>query len=181
MALYRGTPSRPILDLHVQYAGRHLAPALLPTAQLAAQPTSNQSNNRMIQAPIVSPLGTLAEAVVLNGVQWLRLGVEVIGAVVVMIGVAKAATGFVRDISGSRGGAFTALRLTLARYLTLALEFQLGSDILSTAVSPTWTQIGMLAATAVIRTTLNFFLTRELREAGAAVAGEAEVKQRSTT
>ncbi len=130
-------------------------------------------------SPFVSPLGTFAEAAVQNGVQWLRLGVEIIGALVVTIGVVIAAIGFVRDITGSKGGAFTALRLTLGRYLTLALEFQLGSDILSTAVSPTWTQIGMLAATAVIRTTLNFFLTRELREAGASMEGEKKVEQRS--
>ncbi|MBV8465484.1 MAG: DUF1622 domain-containing protein, partial [Burkholderiales bacterium] len=35
---------------------------------------------------------------------------------------------------------------------------------LSTAVSPTWDQIGKLAAIAVIRTTLNYFLRRELEE-----------------
>lgn len=130
-------------------------------------------------APLASPLGTYAEETVINGVQWLRLGVEIVGAVVVTIGVVIAGIGFLRDLRAKQGGAFTPLRLTLGRYLSLALEFQLGSDILSTAVSPTWTQIGMLAATAVIRTTLNFFLTRELQEAGAAMAGEAKVEQRS--
>lgn len=133
----------------------------------------------MLITPIHSPLGTAAEETVINSVQWLRLLVEITGAAVVMVGVVMAAVGFARDITGSRGGAFTALRLTLGRYLTLALEFQLGSDILSTAVSPNFLQIGMLAATAVIRTTLNFFLTRELREADAAMAGEAKVERRS--
>src|SRR5258707_6488380 len=33
---------------------------------------------------------------------------------------------------------FTAVRLDLARYLVLALEFQLGADILTTAVAPSW-------------------------------------------
>jgi uncharacterized membrane protein len=59
---------------------------------------------------------------------------------------------------------FNETRLTLARYLALALELQLGADILSTAVSPSWDQIGKLAAIAVIRTALNYFLLRELRE-----------------
>lgn len=133
----------------------------------------------MIIAPLASPLGTLAETTILNAVQWLRLGVEIIGAIVVTVGVILAGIGFARDVRGQRGGDFTALRLTLGRYLTLALEFQLGSDILSTAVSPTWTQIGLLAVTAVIRTALNFFLTRELREAGASMAAEAKVEQRA--
>jgi hypothetical protein len=42
-----------------------------------------------------------------------------------------------------------------------------------TAVAPSWDQIGKLGAIAVIRTTLNFFLMRELREAGQMPAGEA--------
>ena len=52
----------------------------------------------------------------------------------------------------------------LLTYLALALEFQLGADILSTAVAPSWDQIGKLGAIAVIRTLLNYFLTREMRE-----------------
>jgi uncharacterized membrane protein len=55
-----------------------------------------------------------------------------------------------------------AIRLVLARYLALALEFQLGVDILSTAIAPSWQQIGKLGAIAVIRTGLNYFLSREM-------------------
>jgi uncharacterized membrane protein len=61
---------------------------------------------------------------------------------------------------------YTQMRLTLARYLALALEFQLGADILSTAIAPGWEQIGKLGAIAVIRTGLNYFLMREMREEG---------------
>lgn len=56
-------------------------------------------------------------------------------------------------------------RLTLGRSLALALEFLLGADILKTAVAPTWNDIGMLAAIAILRTALNYFLERELRNA----------------
>jgi uncharacterized membrane protein len=59
---------------------------------------------------------------------------------------------------------FTEIRLTLARYLGLALEFELGADILGTAVSPSWDQIGKLGAVAVIRTGLNFFLSMEMQQ-----------------
>lgn len=55
------------------------------------------------------------------------------------------------------------IRLSLGRSLALALEFLLGADILKTAVAPTWNEIGQLAAIAVLRTALNFFLDRELR------------------
>ena len=54
--------------------------------------------------------------------------------------------------------------LTLARWLALALELELAADILNTAVTPTWTDIGKLAAIATLRTALNYFLERELQQ-----------------
>lgn len=105
-----------------------------------------------------------AGSAVSAAVEWLRLGVDVVGALVIGLGVGLAAAGFVAA-TGRRSRDFTAIRLDLARYLALALEFQLGADILSTAVAPTWEQIGKLGAIAVIRTTLNYFLMRELVEA----------------
>ena len=54
------------------------------------------------------------------------------------------------------------VRLTMARWLALALEFELAADILNTAVTPTWSDIEKLAAIAAIRTALNYFLEREI-------------------
>jgi uncharacterized membrane protein len=102
------------------------------------------------------------EELVRAGVEWLRLGVEAISAGVIGVGVVVALVGLIRIgmSSGSRG--FIKVRLSFARYLTLALELQLAADILSTAISPSWDQIGKLAAIAVIRTALNYFLTKEI-------------------
>lgn len=47
--------------------------------------------------------------------------------------------------------------------LALGLEFQLASDVLTTAVAPTFVEIGKLAAIATIRTALNYFLAREIK------------------
>lgn len=49
-----------------------------------------------------------------------------------------------------------------ARWIILALEFALGADIARTAIAPTWDDIGQLAAIAVIRTVLNYFLERDM-------------------
>lgn len=54
-------------------------------------------------------------------------------------------------------------------WLLLGLEFELGADIIRTAITPSWTDIGQLGAIAVIRTFLNYFLTRDLEK----MAGEA--------
>ena len=51
-------------------------------------------------------------------------------------------------------------------WLLLGLEFELGADILRTAIAPTWTDIGKLGAIAVIRTFLNYFLQRDLETIG---------------
>jgi uncharacterized membrane protein len=106
------------------------------------------------------------ESAVVGGVQWLRLGIDAIGALVLGGGVAIAMTRLVAASSRGLPPDFTTVRLNLARYLALALELQLGADILSTAVAPSWDQIGKLGAIAAIRTILNFFLMRELQEAG---------------
>ena len=57
------------------------------------------------------------------------------------------------------------VRLRLGGWLALALEFELAADILRTAIAPTWNEIGQLAAIIVLRTTLNYFLQREIDKA----------------
>ena len=49
-----------------------------------------------------------------------------------------------------------------ASWIVLALEFALASDIVDSAITPSWNDIGQLAAIATIRTGLNFFLERDL-------------------
>lgn len=51
-----------------------------------------------------------------------------------------------------------------ARWIVLALEFALAADIVRTAIAPTWDDIGRLAAIAVIRTFLSYFLERDMEE-----------------
>ena len=111
---------------------------------------------------------TDAEEIALHAVLWLKLMFEILSAVVIGIGLLATLASWAHGISSHSKDVFSEIRLTLSRYLALALELQLGADILSTAVSPTWDQIGKLAAIAVIRTVLNYFLMHELREESAA-------------
>jgi len=118
-----------------------------------------------VQAWLPGPHPGLLEASIVNGVEWLRLIIETTGAVVIALGIVFAIQGFARALLSNRQSDFTTIRLTFARYLSLALEFQLGADILSTAIAPSWDQIGKLGAIAVIRTALNFFLQHEIHTA----------------
>lgn len=104
----------------------------------------------------------IVEPMIVSAVQWLRLGIEATGALVICIGVIAAVYQFILHFRDEQPSNFNRVRLTLGKYLALALEFQVGADILSTAIAPSWDQIGKLAAIATIRTLLNYFLTREL-------------------
>jgi uncharacterized membrane protein len=57
---------------------------------------------------------------------------------------------------------FNTVRLRFGLWLALALEFQLGADILSTTVAPTTQDLARLALIAIIRTFLNYFLSKEM-------------------
>ena len=66
---------------------------------------------------------------------------------------------------------FLQSRLKLGLSLSLALGFLVGADIIKTAVSPTWKEIGQLGAIVVIRIVLNFFLTRDVKQMGESIKG----------
>ena len=53
----------------------------------------------------------------------------------------------------------------LGVWLLLALEFELAADIVRTVIAPTWARLGQLAAIAVIRTFLNYFLEKDVERA----------------
>ena len=59
---------------------------------------------------------------------------------------------------------FIEIRLKFGLWLALALEFQLGADVLNTTIAPTTQALLRLAVIAVIRTFLNYFLHKEIEE-----------------
>lgn len=112
---------------------------------------------------------------------WLRAGVDALvilveaaGALVIVVGALLAIVRFVGVLPRRDADAFVPVRLTLGRFLALGLEFQLASDVLRTAIAPSFEELGKLAAVAAIRTALNFFLAREIREEQDVIAHEHE-------
>jgi uncharacterized membrane protein len=91
--------------------------------------------------------------------------VEAAGALIIFAGAVVAFARFLRVAFRREGlDPFARLRLDMGRFLVLGLEFQLAADILRTAVAPNFTELAQLAAIAAIRTALNFFLGREIKE-----------------
>jgi uncharacterized membrane protein len=93
-----------------------------------------------------------------------RNALEFLGALSIVVGALLTLWKVLRPMFAGEHVNVRHSRFQLSRYLTLALEFQLSSDVLGTALSPTWTAIGKLAAIGTIRTALNYVLTREMRE-----------------
>jgi uncharacterized membrane protein len=111
-----------------------------------------------------SPEQVGTEELITNLVLWLKLGVELVGILLIGIGVLVTSIRTAGVIWRPLLSTYGRTRVTLSRFLALGLEFQLAADIIGTAVAPSWTQIGKLAAIAVIRTGLNYFLAREIGE-----------------
>jgi uncharacterized membrane protein len=65
-----------------------------------------------------------------------------------------------RRVTGWRKELF----LRFGVWLLVGLQFALAADIVRSVIAPTWNEIGQLAAIAAIRTFLNYFLERDMRE-----------------
>ncbi|HPX49357.1 MAG: hypothetical protein BWZ01_00983 [Deltaproteobacteria bacterium ADurb.BinA179] len=104
------------------------------------------------------------EAILLQAALWIQIPIETAGVLIVAVGAFASMFRLLRFRIVPDPERFHRIRIFFARYLVLGLEFQLASDIIETAVSPGWEQIGRLAAIAVIRTFLNFFLVREMKD-----------------
>lgn len=89
----------------------------------------------------------------------LELALVVIVTLGAVVALARVARSFGRpDALRLRRDAW----VTFAGWLLLALEFALAADLVGTAISPTWDEIGQLAVIAVIRTFLGYFLERDI-------------------
>ena len=106
----------------------------------------------------------LPEALLREVVDMFVRVVEAAGALIIFLGAVVAIVQFLRVLPKRDPHEFVRVRLTLGRFLALGLEFQLASDVLRTAIAPSFEELGKLAAVATIRTALNFFLAREIKE-----------------
>ncbi len=92
------------------------------------------------------------------------LGCQMLAVFVICVGVLRCMIVYVRDALIGTGAhqAIQDSRMELGQAFSLGLGLLIGSSILNTAIAPSWNEIGQLAAIIAIRTTLNFFLLRDL-------------------
>jgi len=90
--------------------------------------------------------------------------VEVLAGFVIGVALLKFLYKYIKHLFTPNDGITNqTIRIHFGSALTVALEPLLAADILATAIAPTWDDIGKLASIAVLRTALNYFLERELK------------------
>ncbi len=100
-------------------------------------------------------------------VGYLAAGAEIAAALVIGAGILRSMSAYISALfsrSERRIDSTESIRLQLGRVLALGLEFTVAADILRTAVAPTRQDILNLGAIVLLRTLLNYFLEREIRE-----------------
>jgi uncharacterized membrane protein len=88
--------------------------------------------------------------------------VDAFAMAIILFGTVQAALGILTAYPDTHRTREVWLRY--ARWLVGGLTFQLAADIIETSITTQWDAVGRLAAIAVIRTFLNYFLERDLAE-----------------
>src|SRR5215203_2685913 len=92
-------------------------------------------------------------------------GVEIIGIVTLVLGLAAALVRAGQAFTGGQGGeeAYRVVRTVFGRSILLGLEFLVAADIIRTvAVEPSLENVGVLGLIVLIRTLLSFSLEVEI-------------------
>ena len=97
-------------------------------------------------------------------VRVVALAMEYIAVICIITGFGKTLFLLLKSKQVKYSPMYNRLKLTFGGWLALALEFQLAADIVKTTIAPTYENLIQLGAIAVIRTFLNYFLSKELHE-----------------
>lgn len=105
-------------------------------------------------------------AAVRGAIEWAALGIEMLGAVIIVAGVLRVAItrGTVRFLLKlDEPGAYESYKHQIGRSLLLGLEFLVAGDVVRTvALDPTLVNVAVLGLLVLVRTFLSWSLTVEI-------------------
>jgi len=91
-------------------------------------------------------------------IDWMALAIILFGTIQAFMGAVRLA------LAGPDKVHRRDVWMTFGRWLVAGLTFQLAADIIETSITEDWQSIGRIAAIAVVRTFLNYFLDRDMAE-----------------
>lgn len=101
--------------------------------------------------------------------EWIEFTVDIFGIGILVIGFVKGLFHFLKMEYDSMSGKDTfddvlALRSVIGWYIILSLDFLIISDIIHSVISPQFSELINLGIIVILRTSIGFFLGRELME-----------------
>jgi uncharacterized membrane protein len=130
---------------------------------------------------VVEPNGMALEHLLIPYIDYLTFGIHIAVGIIIGISVIIALVGIFRILllknrnrneilieeQDKHGGLrhailFENVRMRLARGLLLALDFEVGSDILKTVLDPSFAELAILSVIVGIRIALSWSLSKEL-------------------
>jgi uncharacterized membrane protein len=119
----------------------------------------------VLQGASPSLNGQSLEYLIRPYVGYLTFGIDIAAGIIIAISAASALLAFfkiLRKTPKEQTQDKETIRLRLARGLLLALDFEVGSDILKTILVPSANELSILAVVVGIRITLSWSLSKEI-------------------
>jgi uncharacterized membrane protein len=115
------------------------------------------------------------ETIAKNITLFISHAAEILAAVLIGFSLLKVFFLFITRLHPSRKKiSKEEIRVQFGGSVAVSLELLLGADVLATAIAPSWDAIGKLAAIAILRTALNYFLDKEIHQAKQVFAGKKD-------
>ncbi len=99
--------------------------------------------------------------------KWVAAGIDVLSILVILIGTTRFCYGFLRAELSDRHALVTGIdsvRVEIGRYILAGLELFIVSDIIHASLSLALSDLVFLGLLVLIRSVINFFLEREIRD-----------------
>lgn len=114
---------------------------------------------------IETSAGSASEQILGLIIEYISFGIDVASGFIIGTSVVIALIGYVKTLGRAQEGQSSkreSIRFRLAGGLLLALDFQVGSDILKTVLVPTTNELIILAVIVGLRIVLGWSLSREI-------------------
>jgi uncharacterized membrane protein len=129
-------------------------------------------------------IGSSLESFIRPYVNYLTFGIDIAAGIIIGLSALIALISFFKILRKSpkeQTQDKETIRLQLARGMLLALDFEVGSDILKTILLPSANELSILAVVVAIRIVLSWSLSKEINRHNIDIAQSEDDKQQSSS
>lgn len=120
-------------------------------------PNTQNYSSRYLSVEHFSP-----EQIITVIIDYVTFGIDIAAALIIGVSAVLAFGNYIRALAKRQGKDRETVRFRLAGGLLLALDLEVGSDILKTVIVPTFTELAILAIIVALRIVLGWSLSKEI-------------------